>query len=749
MADADVAPPPWENGGPPGAPEDAPGASQALVAAGEVRTPAPALPAPDLGDLRLKPATQTKAIGIIQPPPDIRAIVDKTAEFVARNGLDFEKRILANEKNNLKFNFLVPGDPYNAYYKTKIADFSDGEVLEKPAASESALAEPQQKQVEEVAKVAAPAAAKTLEEPEPEDYTVHVPEGLTAQDLDIIKLVAQFVARNGKTFLSGLANREHSNPQFNFLKPTHSMFTFFTALADTYSKVLMPPTGIIQKLMKDTTDRTLILERALKRLEWDRAREKEQKEAADIAERERMVMQMIDWHNFVVVETIDFHDDEDADLPPPMSLKDVLALNKARPFEHEAEGEAGEEAANAHAEDEEMEMEMDEEEKALVAEANAAAEKPAVSAPEKKAPDEPSTAAVVQTVEEDDEPIRVVKNYVRPKSKDTPSYDPGKFAVSPITGELVRIEEMEEHMRVSLIDPRWKEQREAMLAKIRETTKAHDDEIGRNLVMLAKTRPDIFGSTQEEVSQAVRTSIKEKMMSGSNRPVVWDGVTQSGQGLETQLKAINDSRQERKDTQPVAPDRRAQMGPPGLRPPMPMRPAVPGGSMMGAMHNRPPPMTNIHSQQRPHSSELAGQPPQQAPRPPPIPMVPRSMVSANTADEPEAKKARLEFVLRPEEEFLMTESAGPAKVRVQCPKVDGNPELRGQMLEVEVASLRDTVGQFKARLATVLGLPANKQKLGRDGVGFLMDEFSLAHYNVSARVVLNLDVKMRGGRKKA
>ncbi len=39
--------------------------------------------------------------------------------------------------------------------------------------------------------------------------------------------------------------------------------------------------------------------------------------------------------------------------------------------------------------------------------------------------------------------------------------------VSPITGELVAIADMAEHMRVSLIDPRWKEQREAMLSKIR------------------------------------------------------------------------------------------------------------------------------------------------------------------------------------------------------------------------------------------------------------------------------------------
>jgi len=36
-------------------------------------------------------------------------------------------------------------------------------------------------------------------------------------DLDIIKLTAQFVARNGKTFLTGLSSREHTNPQVTTL----------------------------------------------------------------------------------------------------------------------------------------------------------------------------------------------------------------------------------------------------------------------------------------------------------------------------------------------------------------------------------------------------------------------------------------------------------------------------------------------------------------------------------------------------
>jgi hypothetical protein len=70
-----------------------------------------------------------------------------------------------------------------------------------------------------------------------------------------------------------------------------------------------------------------------------------------------------------------------------------------------------------------------------------------------------------------------------------------KYVVSPITGELVPVEQMAEHMRVSLIDPKWKEQRDAMMAKIRETTKASDDEISRNLMGLAAARPDVFGTS--------------------------------------------------------------------------------------------------------------------------------------------------------------------------------------------------------------------------------------------------------------
>ena len=199
-------------------------------------------------------ATHTRTIGIIHPPPDIRNIVDKTSQFVAKNGPEFEKRIIGSNAGNPKFNFLISSDPYHAYYQHRLAEFrAQAQSGQQPSS------EPEESAVPETG-TPAPAAdgeaettpkpdpsapfrpvRKVLEPPEAEQYTVRLPEGITGEELDIIKLTAQFVARNGKSFLNGLTNRENNNPQFHFLKPTHSMFMFFTSLADAYSKVLMPP----------------------------------------------------------------------------------------------------------------------------------------------------------------------------------------------------------------------------------------------------------------------------------------------------------------------------------------------------------------------------------------------------------------------------------------------------------------------------------------------------------------------------
>lgn len=816
----------------------APAEAGAIVAVGQVqKASGSVVNQADIEQVK-KLLTQTKAIGVILPPPDIRAIVDKTAQFVAKNGAEFEARILASEANNVKFNFLQPTDPYHAYYRMRVKHFQEpedqqgGEAAPAKEGTTAAAAATAAASAAAAAAAAAPAAVTTrpLEKPEDEKYTVHVPEGLTGLDLDVIKLTAQFVARNGASFLTGLTTREANNPQFYFLKPTHSLFGFFTALADAYSAVLMPDKDLKKRLGEDAADRAMILERCLKRLEWDRARAREAQALEDELERERVAMQQIDWHDFTIVETIDFYDDEDEELPPPMSLKELVAFNKQQAAGGGAVAE--QEAAAAGAADAAMgeangaPPPMDDAERALLAEA-AEAQQPAAAAggvafnaaPE--APDEDMEDDMeVSGGEEDEGPIRVVKNYVRQTQRMAMTaggqqYDPTRFAVSPITGELIAHADMAEHMRISLLDPKWKEQKEAMLSKIKDTTKADDDEITRNLIGLAKTRPDIFGSTEEELAEVVTAAVKEKQTSGQGRAVAWDGQTMGGSALRTQVAAIQDNRrefnqhgavpsssnmpqagpsmgqqQQQRMPQQPPPHMQQQQAPAPLLPPPP-RPAPGGPPNQQQQQQQPPvpppvlpPPPQQQQQQRlpapgppggissmprfpgpPMGGGMPGfgmpPPPGGMPPPPmgmgggmpPPPGMPPHMQAGGTrpggplADEAAAKRARLDtFVLQPEEEFLQ-EFSGASKVCVQCPEVEGSDKLVGQMLEVEVASLQDTVGHLKSRLEGVTGLAVNKQKLHRDGVGFLRDELSLAHYNVSPEVVLVLGTKTRGGKK--
>merc|ERR1712125_263272 len=90
---------------------------------------------------------------------------------------------------------------------------------------------------------------KVVKPPPADQYIVNHPY-IAPMDMDIIKLTAQFVARNGQKFLIGLTQRESRNPQFDFLKPTHALFGYFTSLVDAYTKCLMPNKDDVEKLKK-------------------------------------------------------------------------------------------------------------------------------------------------------------------------------------------------------------------------------------------------------------------------------------------------------------------------------------------------------------------------------------------------------------------------------------------------------------------------------------------------------------------
>ena len=51
------------------------------------------------------------------PPPDIQPIIDKMANYVARNGLEFE--VTVRNKNDPRFEFLQDWHTHHAYYLMK------------------------------------------------------------------------------------------------------------------------------------------------------------------------------------------------------------------------------------------------------------------------------------------------------------------------------------------------------------------------------------------------------------------------------------------------------------------------------------------------------------------------------------------------------------------------------------------------------------------------------------------------------
>ncbi|CAA7032536.1 unnamed protein product [Microthlaspi erraticum] len=732
---------------------------------------------------RVAVATHTKTIGIIHPPPDIRSIVEKTAHFVGKNGLEFEKRIMAENAKNAKFNFLTSSDPYHAYYQHKLTEYrtqnqdgapvtdSDGTDLQPDAAAVADEGEGGEAQADIQAQFRIP--AKPLEEPEPEKYTIRVPEGTNGEDLDIIKLTAQFVARNGKAFLTDLQNRESNNHHFQFMKPNHSMFEFFKKLVDVYFDVLKPPPELKEKLRTSAADLTTVLERCLHRLEWDRFEEQKRKKEEDEQELERVQMALIDWHDFAVVESIDFADDEDEALHLPMTKEEYIKRSKTSAMEVDEIVEPGKE----------VEMEMDEEEVKLVAEGMRAANL-----------EENGGSVTIEHVMDEEAPMRIVRNWRRPEDRIPAERDPTRVVVSPITGELIPINEMSEHMRISLIDPKFKEQKDRMFAKIRETTLAQDDEIAKNIVGLARLRPDIFGTTEEEVSNAVKAEIEKEQP----KQVIWDGHTGSIGRTANQALTQNANGEEQGDG--VYGDPNSFPGPAALPPPRPgvpiVRPLPPPANLALNLPRPPPslqypgaprplgvpmmqpPMHQQHQLQMPgppgHPSMMMNRPPQMQPgmlvppppgsqfahlqvprpygqlpmgmmQPPPMPGMPPpppEEVPPPLPEEPEPKRQRFdESVLVPEDQFL-AQHPGPATIRVSLPNSDD-----GQVIEISVQTLSENVGSLKEKIAGEIQIAANKQKLSGKA-GFLKDNMSLAHYNVGAGDILTLSVRERGGRKK-
>lgn len=170
---------------------------------------------------------------------------------------------------------------------------------------------------------------------------------------DIVKLTAQFVARNGRQFLTNLMNREQRNYQFDFLRPQHSLFQYFTKLLEQYTKILIPPKDLMGRLKSESISgresMNLVLDQVKYRANWQRHQEAQRRREEEKIEKERggcsfepvngeriflifnlfsafpVAYASIDWHDFVVVEAVDYQPYETGNFPPPTNPDEVGA----------------------------------------------------------------------------------------------------------------------------------------------------------------------------------------------------------------------------------------------------------------------------------------------------------------------------------------------------------------------------------------------------------------------------------------
>ncbi|KAI9223322.1 Pre-mRNA splicing factor PRP21 like protein-domain-containing protein [Blastocladiella britannica] len=502
---------------------------------------------------------------VIMPPPDIRTIVEKTAHFVSKNGVQFEGKIRDKEAHNPRFFFLTVADPYHPYYQWALEKFRLGfAVLGTGTSAATAAADEAAAVAEAEARRMAEEARRKMNERPPVPagfkFMLDLPP-MHAQDLDVVKLTAQYVARNGRPFLHQLQQREARNPQFDFMLPSHPLFPVFTALVDQYTTILLAAPSLLQSLtaLRDGNPAAVVA-RAQQRAKYAQWEAKQRKKNHDEQERERIAHASIDWVDFAVVQAIDFTEyDEQEPLPEPttvLALDHEVVLEKRRriglssgvapsstvtsaaapvsasPFGMNGTSLASNAAPAAvvpaqtvsdnNNDSDDQEMDMDDSDQDMDVDEAPAAEAPA-------RPAAPKSTSVLPSVVG---PMKIKSSVVARKSTVAES-----TSICKRCGLAIPDSQMEEHMRIELLDPKWREQRESAAAARRETNLASGDQVEKTLKHLAEYRKDLFGGDEIDLQRKLDEE-RARAAKQASAKVIWDGHTGSIANATMKAKEI-------------------------------------------------------------------------------------------------------------------------------------------------------------------------------------------------------------------
>ena len=212
-----------------------------------------------------------------------------------------------------------------------------------------------------------------------------------------------------------------------------------------------------QMLKHENIRRSTNAQTQVHRLEYEREVENKQKIKEAEKQADRVAFQSIDWHDFVVVETIEFKEG--------VVTTDMTATAEQGDEEEE--------------EDSDVDMDMDEDDE-----------------------DEDMEIEETKTILDDEEEEIEIRPSYKPKIQGTSMEGP-KYFVNEKTGQKIAVDQSAEIMRIQNLDPKWREQQLRAQAKTKKTALASSADLARNLARMARHREDIFGETSSKSNESV------------------------------------------------------------------------------------------------------------------------------------------------------------------------------------------------------------------------------------------------------
>jgi splicing factor 3A subunit 1 len=401
------------------------------------------------------------------------------------------------ESNNARFNFLRDGDPYKPYFDWRYKEHREGRTSKEAQGGKQSLTETEK-------------AGSDLVKPEKLDFSIHIPP-VSAMDLAIVKLTALYTARNGHQFLNGLGQRDHRIYQFEFLKPNHSLYGLFQGLVEQYKKIIKPTQSMTERIQVGAENKHDVLARAAKRAEWQAHELEEQRKATEDAKNEQIAFAQIDWHSFILAETIEFNEEDySADLPPPLSLSQLQFAS----LEQKRTGQYRLEEAPPDFEPSELPSRRPQVPQAVGDRQDHRQHKDR----------EPSQMVQRPTTTPPPQPPTGPSIGIKVKAAGTSRLDklrgPGeKMVQSPYTGQMIPESEFNEHMRIMSLDPKWKEQKAVEDSRASTSNLALAD-VETNLKRLRSAHPDLYDSEGGQPAEDADESNRAKRI---REEVQWDG----------------------------------------------------------------------------------------------------------------------------------------------------------------------------------------------------------------------------------